>query len=131
MDTKALDTIQKGLKANALAQETLVQKAYTFRQLQEDLDNHLAYQQVLFHRISELPLSSQDRLDMEALEQSFRQVGSLYQDDYDAYQLSLSRDRERLLTEEATLIKERQLVMQGDRKEKGEADNGKNGTRSF
>ncbi|MGT2625109.1 hypothetical protein [Streptococcus thoraltensis] len=76
-------------------------------------------------------MSAQDRLDMEALEQSFRQVGSLYQDDYDAYQLSLSRDRERLLTEEATLIKERQLVMQGDRKEKGEADNGKNGTRRF
>ncbi|WP_158667315.1 hypothetical protein [Streptococcus pluranimalium] len=46
-------------------------------------------------------MSEQDRLDMEALEQSFRQVGSLYQDDYDAYQLSLSRDRERLLTEEA------------------------------
>ncbi|WP_367784028.1 hypothetical protein AB1395_03945 [Streptococcus pluranimalium] len=76
-------------------------------------------------------MSSQDRLDMEALEQSFRQVGSLYQDDYDAYQLSLSRDRERLLTEEAALIKERQLVMQEDRKEKGEADNGKNGTRGF
>ncbi|AUW96360.1 hypothetical protein [Streptococcus pluranimalium] len=76
-------------------------------------------------------MSAQDRLDMEALEQSFRQVGSLYQDDYDAYQLSLSQDRERLLAEEAALIKERQLVMQEDRKEKGEADNGKNGTRRF
>lgn len=124
METKAFDAVQKRLEQNALAQETLSHKAYTFRQLQEDLEDSLAYQQVLFHRLSELPLSAQDRLDMMALEQSFRQVGSLYQDDYEDYQLSLTRDRDRLLAEEASLIKERQRLMYQDKEQKGEGANG-------